>query len=183
MIISILFQLDYSSVLQVLLEEGINLHILMDQEFSLDKKRIEKMIFGLDKENAFTKKYLKDNKGDKDLKKQARLPKTSLGLCAPLALESNGTVFTSRKLRPGGRHPIKKVATVFAKRVALTARPSRCQLCECSGHNSGIAYMACTHCHFPNPTSLDYGYNEEEMLSIMQTDSDFSWEWNDDEDI
>lgn len=166
-----------------MLEEGINLHILMDHDFSIGKKRIERKLFGIDRDHAYTKNYLQELRGDKDLKRQVHIPKSILGVCLPLALESNGTVFSANKLKPGGRYPIKKIATIFGKRVATAAEPSHCQLCECSGHNSGISYMACTHCHFPNPSSLDYGFNEEEMLSIMQTDTDFSWEWNGDDDL
>lgn len=166
-----------------MLEEGINLHILMDRDFSVDKKRIERKLFGIDRDYAYTKEYLQNLHGDDELRRLVRVPKSVLGVCVPLALESNGTIFLANKLRPGGRHPIKKVATVFAKRVAATAQPSRCQLCECSGHNSGTAYMACTHCHFPNPSSLDYGFDVDEMMSIMQTDTDFSWEWTDVDDL
>lgn len=164
-------------MLQVLLEENINLHILMDQPFELDKKRIERIFFGMDREHAYTKKYLKDLKGDSDLHRQitSSLPKKHLGICTPLAFETNGTIFTSKKIRPGSRNPIKKFTSVFAKRIAQTATPNACQTCECTGHNTGIAYMTCAGCELPNAWNLDYDFNENDMLSVMQAGTDFNW--------
>ena len=170
-------QFDYSSILQVLLEYNINLHILMDQDFDLTKKRDERAIFGFDREHAYTKKYLKDLKGDVILRQSMRMPKDKLGLCTALAIESNGAVFAAKKLRPGEKSPYKKFALVFAKRVAKSAIPNRCQMCECSGHNNGIAYMSCTSC------SSDYDLDDEKMLLLMQAGMDFSDEDFDDADI
>lgn len=39
-------RLDYSSILQLLLENGINLHVLMNDEFKFEKARLTKIIFG-----------------------------------------------------------------------------------------------------------------------------------------
>lgn len=100
----------------------------------------------MDKEKAFTKYDLKEFKGSSEFRKQVRLPKKKLHFCAPLALETGGSVFTGNKLRPDMKNPIKKFSTIFAKRVAATATPNRCQNCECSGDNSGVSYMLCTSC-------------------------------------
>lgn len=158
-----------------MIEENINLHILMHPEFDMDKKRMERIFFGLDRHFAYTKKYPKDPQGDAELRRHVKLPKDALGICMPLAIETNGTIFTANKLM-AGRPNTKKFCAVFAKRVALTAAPTTCQVCECTGHNTGTAYLTCTHCNFPSASSLDYGFNEDEMLRIMQEGTDFAWD-------
>lgn len=40
--------------------------------------------------NAYTRKDIHGLVGDRALRKQVSLPKSSLGYCAPLALETNG---------------------------------------------------------------------------------------------
>lgn len=163
-------------MLQVLLEDNISLHILMDQDFSPSNKRIERNLFGYDRYTAYTQKFLKEQKPEPDLLKQIKAPKDHLGECMPLALQSNGSIFTARKLKPLNKAGIaKKFSLVFGKRVAKTAVPSDCQTCECSGHNTGAAYMTCTSCKTPNAAMLDYGINEDEMLSFMQEGTDLDW--------
>ena len=45
---------------------------------------------------GFTHKDVKGRLiGDADLRRQARLPHSLLGMCAPVALETNGKVFAS----------------------------------------------------------------------------------------
>jgi len=115
----------------------------VDQDFDLEKKRIERGFFGFDRDFAFTKKYLE---GDKELRRHIRLPKSASGLCAALAIETKGSVFSANKLKPGQKNPTKKIASAIAMRVAKTAVPRSCQICECSGHNTGVAYMTCGRC-------------------------------------
>lgn len=62
----------------------------MNSEFSFEKQRIGKIFFGMDWKRAFTKKDFKNMQGDSDLRRQAKLPKSIMGYCAPLALETNG---------------------------------------------------------------------------------------------
>lgn len=83
-------KLDYSAVMQLLLENGIKLHVLMDGDFSFDKSRLNKIYFGIDSYYAYSKKDLKELIGDTEARKQIRLPKQSLGICAPLAIETDG---------------------------------------------------------------------------------------------
>jgi hypothetical protein len=67
-----------------------------------------------------------------------------------------GTIFTARKLIPDKKNPIKKFSSVFAKRVATTAHPIECQTCECTGQDTGIAYMHCYQCdRYPSPMSIE----------------------------
>ncbi|XP_055638867.1 uncharacterized protein LOC129776937 isoform X2 [Toxorhynchites rutilus septentrionalis] len=175
-------KLDYSSLLQLMLENGIKLHILTDQDIEFDKSRVSRMFFGMDRDKAYTKKDLKDVVGDADLRKQVRLPKATLGSCAALALETDGSVFSGRKLRPERRNPTKKFITVFTKRVALTAAPNACQTCECTGHNTGVSYMLCLPCSYPSAFSLDHErMSEDELLSVLQPDHD--WDWEEDDEL
>lgn len=175
-------KLDYSSVLQLLLENGIKLHILADHDIEFDKSRVSRMFFGMDSYKAYTKKDLKDLIGDTDLRKQIRLPKATLGSCAALALETDGSVFGGRKLRPERRNPTKKFITVFTKRVASTALSTSCQTCECTGHNTGVSYMLCLPCTYPSAFSLDHErMSEDELLSVLQPDHD--WDWEEDDEL
>lgn len=52
----------------------------------------QKGFFGLDRSLAFTKNDVKDLKGDVSLLKYVSYSKKHLGLCAPLALETNGEI-------------------------------------------------------------------------------------------
>jgi len=101
-------RLDYSSVLQLLLEEEIQLHILMDQEFSFEKHRLNRVFFGLDRTLAYSKRDNKIFTGDVELRTHVRLNKSGLGICTALAIESNGSVFTAKKLKPEKINPVKK---------------------------------------------------------------------------
>lgn len=53
------------------------------------------------------------------------------------------------------KNRIKKFSTIFAKRVAASAVPNSCQNCECTGHNSGVAYMICTSCERDTSDGFD----------------------------
>lgn len=168
-----------------MIEENIQLHILMDQEFPADQKRYNQAIFGIDRQHVFTKRFLKDPGADQQMRRQIQMPKKALGVCGPLAIESNGTIFTATKLlstnggRPIVAAPVRRFMSVFARRVAQSAVTTACQTCECSGHDTGTAYMTCTHCNFPSAALLDYGFNEDDMLEMLQPGADFDF----DEDI
>lgn len=191
-------QLDYSSVLQRLREDAIPLHVLMDPEFRSDKKRIRQSVFGIDRRHAFTKHTAKDQQRasgggaaatSQELRPQVGLPKVELGLCAALAMESGGSIFTASKLRALERNPVKKFVAIFARRIVETAAQSRCQTCECTGHNSGMPYMTCTACHRPSSASMDYGLDggdgdEDEDAYLMRTSSEEEYAMGDDvEDV
>ncbi|KAH8395625.1 hypothetical protein KR222_003717 [Zaprionus bogoriensis] len=132
---------DYTSILQFMLEEGVNLHILADTEFDFERMKKLRHFFGLDRELVYSKRY---PEGDAETRKQVHIPKSNLGICTPLALDTNGSVFSARKLAPERKYPILRFATIFAKRVAQSAAPIGTQTCECSGHNSGVSYVACS---------------------------------------
>lgn len=136
----------------------------MNGKFETKKPRNENKIFGFDKAHAFTNNYLKDGTGNIDLHAEIILPKNTLGYCMTWALETNGTIFTANKIKPSSRTPIKKFLAVMAKRIAKSAIPSSCQMCECTGENNGIAYVTCTRCDYSN------GFEEEDMTDFDTDD-------------
>ncbi|XP_011308401.1 uncharacterized protein Apoltp isoform X2 [Fopius arisanus] len=167
--------LDYSVINQVLLEHETTLHILMDGDFHFSKQRLSKIFYGLDATKSYTRKDVKVLRGDVDLRRQVKMSKNTLGYCTPLALESNGTIFSGNKLRFEKSTAIKKFTSVFAKRVAATALPSHCQHCECTADNDGVTHMECIPCVYPMPTYVDYEtFNEDDTLSVLQPmDADY----------
>ncbi|XP_024879673.1 uncharacterized protein LOC112459670 [Temnothorax curvispinosus] len=162
--------LEYSVLHQVLLEHDITLHILMDGDFEFEKEKISKIFYGLDAAKSYTKKDSRVLVGDVDLRRQVKLAKTVLGYCTPLSLETNGTIFSGDKLRLDKSASIKKFASVFSKRIALTAEPTKCQFCECTADNNGVTQMECMPCIYPTPVHVDYvseTFNFNESLSMM----------------
>nr|CAD7585826.1 unnamed protein product [Timema genevievae] len=123
----------------------------MNEVFRVDKDRVNKMFYGIDSINAYTKKDFKNLKGSTELRRQVRLPKAHLGFCIPLAMESNGTIFSAKKLELTRKNAVKKFVTVFTRRVAMTAVPCQCQKCECTADNDGMSYMECFPCQYPTP--------------------------------
>lgn len=156
--------LDYSVLHEVLIEKDITLHILMNNDFGLEKARMSKIFYGLDADTAYTKNDFKHLNGDKDLWRQVKLSKSMLGYCTPLALETNGTIFSAKKLENANLNTIKKFMSVFTKRIAKTAEPCPCQNCECSADSNGIDYMECFPCFYPTPL-----YNEISTMSLLQS--------------
>lgn len=128
----------------------------MDGDFEFEKERLNKIFYGLDATKSYTKKDTRTLTGDIDLRRQVKLPKSALGYCTPLSLEINGTIFSGDKLRFDKLASIKKFASVFSKRVALTAQPNPCQNCECTADNNGVTRMECIPCIYPTPISVDY---------------------------
>lgn len=128
----------------------------MDGDFNFKKQRLNKIFYGIDATKSYTKKDAKELVGDVDLRRQVKLPKSALGYCTPLSLETNGTIFSGNKLRFDKPSSIKKFANVFAKRVTLTANSSPCQHCECTADNDGVTHMECMPCVYPMPAAVDY---------------------------
>lgn len=62
-----------------------------------------------------------------------------------------GSVFSGRKLAAS----VRKVAGLFAKRIAQTAVPSACKTCECTATDSGVSYMECFPCSYPTRATID----------------------------
>ncbi|XP_033737047.1 LOW QUALITY PROTEIN: uncharacterized protein LOC117325169 [Pecten maximus] len=123
----------------VLRTRDITLHILRDQEFRLDNNRIPKhKILGVDS----SMKYMLDQ-SHADLYDDMSLPSDS---CSALSLHSNGTIFdstgfTSRRLKDR-----RIFSQIIVDRVAATAVPHECQVCQCVSDHTGAAMSICRKC-------------------------------------
>jgi hypothetical protein len=110
---------------------------------------------GVDRTKAFIRKDQSKLIGDEALRKQVIAIK-SLGQCGILALDTDGSIFSSKASNKKNDNDIKVIANIFGKRVAQNARPKLCHLCECEGHDSGTAYMTCMSCEHQGSLNLDY---------------------------
>ncbi|CAG9816912.1 unnamed protein product [Phaedon cochleariae] len=156
---------DYSTIHQLLSESAISLHILMNDHFAVQKDREGKIPFGIDRRYAYTKRDIRSLLGDQPLRKSIILPKSTLGPCLSLALETNGTIFSAKYLEAEKKNA-KKMSTVFAKSLARSAMPPQCLDCECTAADTGISYMECFICTMTNSTRLNFevlGLDDEDM--------------------
>jgi predicted Zn-ribbon and HTH transcriptional regulator len=75
-------------------------------------------------------------------------------MCTPLAFETNGTLFNMDHLIQNNkgthRFNVKKFIDVWARRVALTAKPSQCQKCQCVANEDGVGQIMCSKCLSPS---------------------------------
>ncbi|XP_058800590.1 uncharacterized protein LOC131669586 [Phymastichus coffea] len=176
--------LDYSVLYHALQERGITLHVLMPGEFQFERDaagsasmtRLSKLFYGLDASLSYTKKDWRMLSGNPELRRQVKLSRSKLGYCAPLALETNGTIFSATKLRLTKLGALKKFLAVFAKRLVLTARPSNCQLCECIANNDALTRMECSPCDYPIPPAMlnfTDTFNEEDATGIPSIELDY----------
>jgi len=157
-------QAGYKLSAHALLEQDVTLHIIADHQFQFTKARAYRQFLGLDAATGYT---LKDNKGglvgDVDLRRQAKLSRSALGLCAPLALETNGTIFDASRMRPVQKKSSesKRAINVFVKRVAATAQPADCHNCVCSLVNYHQSWTDCRLCTAPSVPDVDLTFLSE----------------------
>ena len=114
-----------------------------------------KKVIGIDNMKAYVRKDQSKLNGDETLRKQVTSIK-SLGQCATLAFDTNGSIFSSKGLNKKNENDFKVVANVFAKRIAQHTKPKNCHFCECEGHNSGSAFMTCISCEHQGSFNSDY---------------------------
>ncbi|KAJ8665445.1 hypothetical protein QAD02_007107 [Eretmocerus hayati] len=144
--------LDHLVLYHALEERSIVLHILVNGEMQAGKKG---RFYGFDAQHLYTKKEMRHPNGESDLHHHVKLSKKILGHCAPLALETNGSIFSGNRLDSNRRAgAIKRFANTFAERVVLTAQPNPCQVCECIANNDGLTQMECTPCNYPMPVAI-----------------------------
>ncbi|CAH1394070.1 unnamed protein product [Nezara viridula] len=160
--------IEYNVLNQAFLEQNITLHVLMNADFDFEKLRVNKMFYGLDSERAFTKSDFKVMKGDMDLRRQIKLTKSMMGYCTTLALETNGTIFTGKRMGSENLALVKKFSSVFARRIAASAQPDSCQHCECMANSEGIDFVDCIPCAIPVPAYTDFDFQENGTLSFWQ---------------
>nr|XP_034825791.1 apolipophorins [Maniola hyperantus] len=155
-----LSSLDYSTIYHNLMENSITLHILMDDDFSLSKRRVAKYLFGVDNYLAYTNKDYERLVGDTGLRKQVRLPKDKLGLCTSLSLETNGTIWAGSKLE-GDRGAARRFATVAGGRIAGSSSMCASQRCECRS-----ATLHCRPCANHDPLELSF-WNSDDIDELI----------------
>ncbi|XP_013138334.1 PREDICTED: uncharacterized protein LOC106103192 [Papilio polytes] len=153
--------LDYSTIYHNLMENSVTLHIIMNDEFTLSKKRVAKYLFGVDSTLAYTNKDYERVAGDAALRKQVKLPKDKLGVCISLAMETNGTVWAGAKLT-GERGAARRFATVVGSRVARAGRACASARCECRA-----ARLHCRPCR-PDRDPLELSFwNTEDIDELI----------------
>ncbi|KAL1129508.1 hypothetical protein AAG570_012453, partial [Ranatra chinensis] len=81
-------------------------------------------------------------------------------------LVSLGTIFTGKKLHDESMS-VKKFSSIFAKRIAVTAEPDSCQLCECIANSDGMQYIECLLCEYTVPEFLDFVSNFEMIRYLV----------------
>ncbi|XP_057368025.1 uncharacterized protein LOC130689027 [Daphnia carinata] len=139
----------YEITSESLLEQDATIHVLTNGEFRFTKHNVSRQFLGLDATTGFTPKEFKGRLlGDADLRRQARLPRSLLGICAPIALETNGTIFAVSRLREQRKNSgdSKRALNVWVKRVAATARTADCQKCTCNLKNYHESVLDCRVC-------------------------------------
>ncbi|KAK8390621.1 hypothetical protein O3P69_010366 [Scylla paramamosain] len=166
--------MEYSTMYHILLEYSVTLHVFNQDLFDIPKDREKKKLLGIDRELAYTMKDTRGSglKGDRALKSQVSIPKDKLGYCAPLAHQTNGTIFTSANLVIPARQAsranrikkkIQKLAIVFGRRLALTAYPREKKRCVCipRGPDGGGIIECDNWGSGPLAILRDYGYDTE----------------------
>jgi hypothetical protein len=140
----------YNEIKYNLQTRGINLHVIMEHEFTLGASDIEtpktSYLFGIDKDTAFTTRHVSDQKleGDADLFAMIEQPTT---MCARLAQETDGSFFNINKMTAGRVRFQKHFTDVFSRRVAKSANVPNCQVCECESDANGAARSVCKPCN------------------------------------
>lgn len=126
---------------QLLRENDISLHVLTDDSFNIKK------VFGYDRNKAFVRKDQAKLVGDEELKKEI-VPTKTLGQCAILALDTDGSIFSSKVFTSLKKNEtdLRTIGNIFAKRIAQNSKQKPCYMCECEGLNSGSAFLSCNSC-------------------------------------
>jgi len=130
------------------LQRGISLHVIMDHEFTLSSDISTpktSLLFGIDKDTAFTAKHVSDKElsGDAELFSQVSQPNS---MCSKLAQETDGSFFNFNKMTAGRVRFQKHFLDVFSRRVAKSASVPECQVCECVSDSNGAGRSVCKPC-------------------------------------
>ena len=105
-------------------------------------------VSGADRSAIFTRKHVKNLRGDKVLRKQAMMPKD---LCVALSEETGGSLFNTIKWLSGKRNSQKRFVDVMVRVIAKKAAPTACQICECVPDMTGTGMAVCRDCKTPAP--------------------------------
>ncbi|XP_018021013.1 uncharacterized protein LOC108677311 isoform X1 [Hyalella azteca] len=137
--------IDFATMLHILTDRNVVLHVLVQDPLG-PKAALQDKILGMDTEAVYTAKDARPQKplvGDRSLRRGVADPKEQLEYCSPLALQTNGTIFTSRWLLTSRRRKVEQTATALGRRVALTATASHSQRCFCLPTTDDSAKMKC----------------------------------------
>jgi len=142
------FEFSYTDVQSLLSDRDINLHMLMDTEFAIDKTNpTTSFIFGVDTQTVYSRKDFGnvDPEGDEALRPHVAVHKS---YCTALTDFTNGALFNSRFMVSGRPQQEKKFMDVMSAVIAMKAQPSECQECECvpPEDSYGFATTVCRHC-------------------------------------
>jgi len=122
----------------------------MDHDFQLRTSSPKSSyIFGADDNAVYTNKDVHSTTltGDASLLRQIVAPKD---ICVELAHQRKGSVFNVKKMLEGRVNSQKYFLDVFARRIAKTAKPSECQICDCTADITGAGQTVCRPCEIPN---------------------------------
>lgn len=100
---------------------------------------------GADKEAVYSRRDAgkKEVTGDRDVRGQVTMPKD---LCAALAEETDGSVFSSQQMTNKRPDEIKAFFDVFAHVITRKGEPTKCQRCECVVDEAGVGKSVCRSC-------------------------------------
>ena len=136
----------FGDALTMLREQNITLHLLSHQKLAFPgyhKASLVSKILGYDSNEIFTT----DNLSYSSLRRQLKIPKNYVATLAP---ESGGSAFNIGKLSNTlGALKVKTAGTVMANKIALTAEPSSCQVCDCLANRDGRGSLQCHRCILP----------------------------------
>ncbi|KAI9563151.1 hypothetical protein GHT06_010609 [Daphnia sinensis] len=101
----------YEMTSESLLERHVTIHVLTNAEFRFIKHNVSRQFL-------------------------ARLPRSLLGVCAPIALEANGTIFAVSRLCDQRKNSgdSKRALSMFGLN-ELPQQPTDCQKCTCNLKN------------------------------------------------
>jgi len=151
--------MSHARLAKFLHDRDITLHVMQPESFSLRINTPKaSSIIGMDDNTAFTlRDALSSNMlGNRDLFEQIDISPKS---CAKLALQSQGSAFNTLKMT--GSRDDKHFLSVFARRVADSARPTERQICKCTTDANGHAQTVCKAASLPL-TQLQY--NTQHLL-------------------
>ncbi|KAL5015760.1 hypothetical protein ScPMuIL_005349 [Solemya velum] len=130
--------------------KDITLHILRNQEFTLnDEERSKMKILGVDSDEAYTIQDKRDRELKGDLELHSSLQHNS-DACMSLAWRTNGSIFDTSLLKSKNIRQKKTFLEIVGKRVRQTATPAPCQTCQCLADDTGFGTSVCQPCSNSN---------------------------------
>ncbi|XP_006820902.1 apolipophorins-like [Saccoglossus kowalevskii] len=137
--------ISYDEISSILKKQGISLHILSDNGFSIKKASMTAMVYGYDVRAVFSSKDINNPYGSKEFRDFIHGDENQ---CTRLAQETNGTVFDSNMMKE------KSFSDVFCPRMVFTSKPSPCQICECVVDEHDMGTSVCRPCEEPTPIRI-----------------------------